>query len=98
MLPRHGILGITSSRRPHLMESGNAVAGLEFIDVGTDPFHNAGDVVTLVGGAGDIEKVWELPVFGVASGDDDADEKLVFVDFREGGVDDLDMRPCEVLE
>ena len=97
MLPRHGILGITASRRAHLMEGGDAVAGLEFIDVGADFFHDPGDVVALVGGARDVEKVGEFPVFGVASGDDDADEELVFVDFGDGGVDNLDVRPWGLL-
>lgn len=58
------------------MESSDAVAGLEFVDIGADLFDDAGDIIALVDGVIGTE-VGEFPVFWVGAGDDDADEDVV---------------------
>jgi len=64
------------------MEGSDSVARFELVDIGADTLDYSGDIIALVDGAG--AQVRKFPVFGVAAGDDDADEDLVVVDFRDG--------------
>jgi hypothetical protein len=49
MLPCQRVLCKTASRRHHLVETRNAVAGLEFPDIGADAVDDARDVVAAIG-------------------------------------------------
>ena len=92
MLPGDGVLGVAAVGGHHLVEGGDAVAGLEFEDVGADLFDHAGDVVALVHDDG--SHLGELPVLRVGPGDHDFDEDLVIVWRGDGRVDDLHLCSC----
>ena len=49
MLPSDSILGVGTTGREHLVESGNAVTLLEFHDILTNLMDDARDIVALVG-------------------------------------------------
>lgn len=48
VLPSNSILGVRPIGSPHLVEGGDAVAGLELGDVTADLVNDAGDVIALV--------------------------------------------------
>ena len=90
--PRDGILGIAAAGREHLVEGGDAVAGLEFEDARADLLDYAGDVVTLVNGA--RAQVRKLPVLWVGSGHDHLDQDLILVGLGDRRVDNLHLGAC----
>ena len=87
---RDGVLGETPVRSHHLVESGDAVSGLEFHDIAPDGVDDAGDVVARV----EVVALFRpFPIFRVGAGKDNFDRDLVLAGRWDGGVDDGDFGP-----
>lgn len=90
MLFAYSVFRETSPRRHHLVEAGYAVAGREFPHVRTDAVHDSCNVVAAVGVVVGHE-FRDLPVFRVASADNDFDDDLGGGGRGDGRVDDGDI-------
>ncbi len=92
VLRRKGVLGIGAAAGSNFVKSTNTVTGLKLKDVGAHLFDDAGEIVARVGGY--AAHLGELVVLGVRPPDDNFDEHLVVIWFRNGAVDDLNSGPC----
>jgi hypothetical protein len=75
VLPANSVLGETSSRRHHLVETGDAIALLELPDIRADAVDDACNVVAAVGVVVG-HQFGDLPVLRVAAGYYDLDDDL----------------------
>lgn len=93
VLPGDGVLGIGPMRGAHLVEGGDAVAGLELCNIDADLVDDAGDIVALVILV--VQPEGGLPVLGVRPAHDDLDEHLVVVGLRDRHVLHPDFGTCK---
>jgi hypothetical protein len=104
VLPRNGVLCVAAAGSAHLVESRDAISGLEFVHVLADRMHHAGNVVSRVGGFGlrvisflGIFSAWRCcvlrlhpPILWVGAAHGNFDQNLIGIWSLNRRVHDLD--------